>query len=154
MSTTAFVLGGGGVLGATQVGMLRALLAAGITPDLVVGTSIGSVNGAFVAADPTADGVARLEELWRDVVRSGEMSESPVRQAARFARHGTHVMRRGLIPGLVERHLHRRGRGLGELLDAHPDEPHPGPLQAEGVVELTGQRRDVAGDVGGIAKGA
>lgn len=71
MPTTAFVLGGGGVLGATQVGMLRALLAAGITPDLVVGTSIGSLNGAFVAADPTVEGVARLEELWRDVVRSG-----------------------------------------------------------------------------------
>ena len=105
MPTTAFVLGGGGVLGATQVGMLQALLAADITPDIVVGTSIGAVNGAFVAADPSAEGVARLEELWRDVVRSGEMSESPVRQAARLARHRTHVMRRGLIPDLVERHL-------------------------------------------------
>ncbi len=105
MPTTAFVLGGGGVLGSTQVGMLQALLDAGITPDLVVGTSIGAVNGAFVAADPTPEGVAHLEELWRDVVRSGEMSESPVRQAARFMRYGTHVMPRGLIPGLVERHL-------------------------------------------------
>ena len=105
MPTTAFVLGGGGVLGATQVGMLRALLAADITPDLVVGTSIGAVNGAFVAADPTAKGVSRLEELWRDVVRSGEMNENPVKQAARLAKHGTHVMRRGLIPDLVERHL-------------------------------------------------
>lgn len=93
------------MLGATQVGMLQALLAADITPDLVVGTSIGAVNGAFVAADPTAGGVAHLEELWRDVVRSGGMSEHPVRQAARFARHRTHVMRRGLIPDLVERHL-------------------------------------------------
>lgn len=105
MPTTAFVLGGGGVFGATQVGMLRALLAADVRPDLVVGTSIGALNGVFVAADPTGQGVARLEELWRDVVRSGEMSESPVRQAARFARHGTHVMRRGLIPGLVDAHL-------------------------------------------------
>lgn len=105
MPMTAFVLGGGGVLGATQVGMLRALLAADITPDLVVGTSIGSVNGAFIAADPTAEGVERLEGLWRDVVSSGEMSENPVRQAARFARHRTHVMRRGLIADLVERHL-------------------------------------------------
>jgi len=105
MPMTAFVLGGGGVFGATQVGMLQALLAADITPDLVVGTSIGAVNGAFVAADPTAIGVSRLEELWRDVVRSGEMSENPVRQAARFVRHRTHVMRRELIPGLVERHL-------------------------------------------------
>lgn len=102
---TAFVLGGGGVLGATQVGMLQALLAADITPDLVVGTSIGSLNGAFVAADPTVEGVGRLEELWRDVVRSGEMSENPVRRAARLAKHGTHVMRPGLMPDLVARHL-------------------------------------------------
>ena len=105
MPKTAFVLGGGGVLGATQVGMLQALLAADITPDLVVGTSIGAVNGAFVAADPTAQGVARLEDLWRDVVASGEMNENPVRQAARFAKYRTHVMRRGLIPDLVDRHL-------------------------------------------------
>ena len=50
--TTAFVLGGGGVLGTTQLGMLRALAEQGVRPDLVVGTSIGAMNGAFVAADP------------------------------------------------------------------------------------------------------
>lgn len=48
-----FVLGGGGALGAVQVGMLRALLERGVTPDLVVGTSIGAFNGAILAADPT-----------------------------------------------------------------------------------------------------
>ena len=42
---TAFVLGGGGVLGAAEVGMLRALLEAGIEPDLIVGTSIGDITG-------------------------------------------------------------------------------------------------------------
>ncbi|RLK52257.1 patatin-like phospholipase family protein [Microbacterium telephonicum] len=49
----AFVLGGGGVRGAVEVGMPRALLDAGVRPDLVVGTSIGAINGALVAADPT-----------------------------------------------------------------------------------------------------
>ncbi len=49
----AFVLGGGGVLGAVEVGMLRALLEYGIRPDLVVGTSIGPVNGVLAAADPS-----------------------------------------------------------------------------------------------------
>ncbi|MGD0934221.1 MAG: patatin-like phospholipase family protein, partial [Streptosporangiaceae bacterium] len=48
--TTAFVLGGGGVLGAHEVGMLQALAEAGIRPDIVVGTSVGAINGAFVAA--------------------------------------------------------------------------------------------------------
>ena len=54
--TTAFVLGGGGVLGAVEVGMLRALFERDITPDLVLGTSIGALNGAMVARDPDAVG--------------------------------------------------------------------------------------------------
>ena len=41
---TAFVLGGGGVRGAVEIGMVRALFEAGIQPDLVVGTSIGAIN--------------------------------------------------------------------------------------------------------------
>ena len=45
--TTAFVLGGGGLLGAHEVGMLRALSEAGIKPDLVIGTSIGAINGVL-----------------------------------------------------------------------------------------------------------
>lgn len=57
------MLGGGGVLGAVQVGMLRAVLERGIRPDLVVGTSIGAVNGAIVAAD-LARSVERLERAW------------------------------------------------------------------------------------------
>ncbi|MCZ2113379.1 MAG: patatin-like phospholipase family protein [Anaerolineae bacterium] len=47
--TMAFVLGGGGARGAFQVGALRALLEAGITADLLVGTSIGAVNAAAMA---------------------------------------------------------------------------------------------------------
>src|SRR5580700_3023452 len=62
--TTAFVLGGGGLLGAHEVGMLRALSEAGIRPDLVVGTSIGAINGAFVAADPPG-AAARLSRMWQ-----------------------------------------------------------------------------------------
>jgi NTE family protein len=46
-----FVLGGGGSLGAVQVGMLRALSERDLFPDLVVGTSVGSLNGAVVALD-------------------------------------------------------------------------------------------------------
>ena len=58
---TAFVLGGGGVLGAHEVGMLRALSQAGIRPDVIVGTSVGAINGAFVAADPA--GAARCVKV-------------------------------------------------------------------------------------------
>lgn len=64
---TAFVLGGGGILGATQIGMLRALLERDLRPDLVLGTSIGAVNGAFLAADPTLAGLNRLSGVWADL---------------------------------------------------------------------------------------
>ena len=66
----AFVLGGGGKWGAVQVGMLEALLRRGITPDVVLGCSIGSLNGAVIAADPSTSGVDRLRRLWIDQARA------------------------------------------------------------------------------------
>lgn len=60
----AFVLAGGGSLGAVQVGMLKALSRAGITLDFVVGASVGAINGAYYAAAPDEDGIARLERIW------------------------------------------------------------------------------------------
>jgi NTE family protein len=62
----AFVLGGGGLLGAHEVGMLAALTERGIKPDVVLGTSIGAVNGALYAADPGPAGLECLQALWRD----------------------------------------------------------------------------------------
>ena len=102
---TAFVLGGGGVLGATQVGMVRALAEAGIVPDVVLGTSIGALNGAFVAADPTPAGAARLAEVWEAVVRDGVFTENPVRQAARVARSGTHLLSNAPLRHVVDTYL-------------------------------------------------
>lgn len=63
-SRTVFVLGGGGNLGAIQVGMLQAVLERGIVPDAVVGCSVGAINAAAVAADPTVDGARRMAEVW------------------------------------------------------------------------------------------
>ena len=61
---TAFVMAGGGSLGAVEVGMLRALLDGGVAPDFVVGASAGAINGAVFASDPTSGGVARLTDIW------------------------------------------------------------------------------------------
>lgn len=61
---TAFVLSGGGARGALQVGMLRALFEHGERPDVLVGTSIGAWNGAWMAKDPTLEQVVRLEGIW------------------------------------------------------------------------------------------
>jgi len=85
------VLGGGGVLGATQVGMLRALVEARRMPALVVGTSVGALNGAAIAADPSRRGVAVLAGLWTALSDSGMFSGSLLSQAGRLARHRTHL---------------------------------------------------------------
>jgi NTE family protein len=68
--TTAFVLSGGGSLGAVQVGMLQALTERRITPDLLIGTSAGALNAAFVAVHGTGpEALARLAATWRGLRR-------------------------------------------------------------------------------------
>ena len=66
---TAFVFAGGGSFGAIQVGMLHSLVAHGIAADMVVGSSVGALNGAFYAGDPTLKGVEKLGEVWRGLKR-------------------------------------------------------------------------------------
>ncbi|MFV0317444.1 MAG: patatin-like phospholipase family protein [Microthrixaceae bacterium] len=85
----AFVLGGGGRLGAVEVGMLRALVEAGVHADLVLGTSIGAVNGAAWAADPTPEGVDRLEEVWNGVHEAGVFAGNLVSRVRHLARTRT-----------------------------------------------------------------
>lgn len=67
---TAFVLSGGASLGACQVGMLHALYERGIVPDVIVGTSGGAINGAFIASRPQTVQTAReLAAIWRGLRR-------------------------------------------------------------------------------------
>ena len=85
--SVAFVLGGGGRWGAVEVGMLAALTEVGITPDTIVGTSIGAVNGAMFAAEPTPSGIERLEQAWRDLAarRVGAAQAGPVPESRPLA---------------------------------------------------------------------
>src|SRR5437763_7425567 len=87
----AFVCGGGGILGAHEVGMLRALAESSIEPDLILGTSVGAVNGALFAAEPTIEGVHRLTELWRESNVSDVSPGSVIRRISTLARSGTHL---------------------------------------------------------------
>ena len=66
---TAFVFAGGGSFGAIQVGMMHSLAAHGISADMVVGSSVGALNGAYYAGDPTLKGVLALETIWRGLQR-------------------------------------------------------------------------------------
>ncbi len=67
---TAFVLSGGGNLGAVQVGMLYALLESGVSPDFVMGSSVGALNAGFLAGHPDLAGVETLADLWESIRRS------------------------------------------------------------------------------------
>lgn len=64
---TAWVLAGGGSLGAIQVGMLEELLRSGSRPDFIVGVSAGALNGAFLARDPTAETLEHMAAIWSRV---------------------------------------------------------------------------------------
>ena len=83
---TAFVLSGGGLLGSTKVGMLQALVEANIKPDLILGASIGAINGAGFAQDPTTAGVAKLTQLWLDVVDQNPFSGSIIERVSTLAK--------------------------------------------------------------------
>jgi NTE family protein len=89
---TAFVLGGGGVLGAVEVGMLRALFEADIQPDLILGTSVGALNGALMAADPSPGVIDRLVAVWESAAGGKDVyGDGAVRQVTRAVRTGTHL---------------------------------------------------------------
>jgi NTE family protein len=102
----AFVLGGGGVLGAVQVGMMRALFRAGIRPDLVIGNSVGAVNGALVAAEPSEAVTDRLVRLWTSDEAREVYGDALPRQLRRFVAR-THLH----SPDPLRRLL---GREIGE----------------------------------------
>src|SRR2546422_9358445 len=102
--TTAFVLGGGGLLGAHEIGMLRALSEADVKPDLVVGTSIGALNGVLVAADP-AGAADRLVRMWQGEELRLAFSEKLIGRAARLVRSGAHPHSPGPMGRVVARPL-------------------------------------------------
>jgi NTE family protein len=66
---TALVFAGGGSFGAVQVGMLHSLVANGVSADMVVGSSVGAINGAYYAGAPHLKGVLELETIWRGLTR-------------------------------------------------------------------------------------
>ncbi len=97
-----FVLGGGGSLGAIQVGMLRALADHDIAPDLVVGTSVGSVNGSLLALDP-AHAAVRLTTLWSVMTRRRVFPGGLLTRLRTLRRERTHLFSNsGLAKVLTE----------------------------------------------------
>ncbi|GAA2037712.1 patatin-like phospholipase family protein [Terrabacter terrae] len=111
MVTTAFVLTGGGSLGAVQVGMLTALHDAGVEPDLLVGTSVGAVNAAYLAGPARGSGVSttdRLESLtalWHGLRRHDVFALEPKRWWGAARGGQPSMFSGGGLQRLLERHL-------------------------------------------------
>lgn len=111
---TAFVLSGGGSLGAVQVGMLRALSARGIRPDLLIGTSAGALNAAYVAGHGTGDGALDdLATTWARLRRRDVFPLEPARIGAAAVGRVPSLCPNGALRRLVERHV-----GFDDLADA------------------------------------
>lgn len=71
--------------------MLRALLERGIVPDLVLGTSIGAINGAVVAAEPTPQAAERLQDVWTRIEHSDAFGGGILGRLGTLARTRTHL---------------------------------------------------------------
>src|SRR5580698_6933400 len=87
--------------------MLRALLERQIVPDLIVGSSVGALNGAYIAADPSTASVEQMVDVWSGLSDRGVFGGSVFGQLSTLARHGTHLhsndgLRRLLNEGLGE----------------------------------------------------
>ena len=102
---TAFVLAGGGSLGAVEVGMLRALVDAGVRADFVVGASAGAINAAFYAGKPTRAGVDELTAIWIGLRARDVFPFSPVGSLLGVLALRDHIVEPGPLRRLIERHL-------------------------------------------------
>jgi len=103
---TAFVLAGGASLGAMQAGMVRALYERGIAPDLLIGTSAGALNAAFLASRPaTVDTAEELAAVWRGVRRSDILPLRPATLISGLAGRNDHLIPGRALRRLAERHL-------------------------------------------------
>ena len=101
----AFVLGGGGIRGAVEIGMIRALFEAGIRPDVVAGTSIGAINGALIAADPSTTVVDTLLHAWTSPEANAVYGDSLRAQAWRLVKTKTHLNSPAPLQRILERSL-------------------------------------------------
>jgi NTE family protein len=127
--TVAFVLSGGASLGAVEVGMLRALGERGIRPDVIVGTSVGALNGAWLAGHPDAP-IDDLVEVWKGIDRGDVFPADPRRGLLALTGRRRSLIDEGPLRELIERHV-----AFERLEDA------PIPLHVVAVEVLTG--RDV-----------
>ena len=143
----ALVLSGGGALGALQAGFLRALFRTNFKPAVIIGTSAGALNGAFLAFYPDEEGTEKLVDIWRSLRDQSLFLFNPLRIAYQLAlrqiARGAHDDDGG---GLFGHHSALPGaslRGCPELRPKVASRDRVGPV--EGTALTAGPRTDRAG---------
>ena len=126
--TTAFVLSGGASLGSIQVGMLLGLAEAGVAPEVIVGTSVGALNGGWIASRNDVAGITALADVWRSLSRSDVFPTRPITGLLGFLGR-----RPNLVPSTGLRRLLTRNIQFARLEDA------PVPLHVVATDVLSGQ---------------
>lgn len=101
--STAFVLAGGGSLGAIEVGMLAALSDADVHPDFVVGTSVGAANAVWFALHPSD--VDSLADRWVSLRRTDVFPIRPVSGLLGLLGFRDHLVPNAGLRRLLERSL-------------------------------------------------
>jgi NTE family protein len=85
--------------------MLHALLERDVRPDLLVGTSVGALHGAMVAADPSVESVQKLEGAWGELAKLGVLGRSWFTDATILMRTRTHLRSNEPLRRLAQRLL-------------------------------------------------
>lgn len=99
------MLSGGGAMGALQAGIVRVLVRRGFRPSRIVGTSVGALNGAFLAFHPNEAGVDKLEDLWRSLEHERYMKVNPVRMALRLVARRSYLFSNDFLRELIAEHI-------------------------------------------------
>jgi NTE family protein len=99
----AFVLPSGGSSGAVQVGILLALLEAGIQPDLLVGSSVGALNAAYMATDPRPERASELATIWQGLCREDVFGRNRWYTVSRLALRYDHIYSPAPLRSLIAR---------------------------------------------------
>lgn len=126
--TTAFALSGGGNLGSVQVGMLQALAEVGIVPDTIVGTSVGALNGAWLADRGAKADISELARIWVDLKRTNVFPLRATLSVAGFLGRKNHTVPSDNLAQILEDHV-----SFADLRDA------PIPFHAVAADVLTGE---------------
>lgn len=111
----AFVLSGGGNRGPLQVGALKALLEHGIVPEMIAGSSVGAINGVYLAIDPTLEQVKKMAQLWHNAGKQKLFTQSPPRSLAKLLRGRDHLVENKRIREHIAASLPAGVRTFGDL---------------------------------------